>query len=84
MKTFHERRPVLLGSMLGLLLVPGILPARTIVITAEDCDQMAVLSSLAPRLSWAMDAHAASASSTASRIYWTSNVALLMHFPSRT
>ena len=58
MKTFHEHQQLCSGDMLGLLLVPS-MQARPIVITAEGKpNRMAVLSSLAPRLSWAMDARA--------------------------
>lgn len=42
-------------SSVLILLVPIALQARTITRTAEECDQMAVLSSKTPRLSWAAE-----------------------------
>jgi hypothetical protein len=43
--------PWLAGLM--LLLIPAAVPARTIVVSSEDCERMAVIDAKAPRLSWA-------------------------------
>lgn len=55
--------------------------ARTITLTAEDCNQMAAISALAPRLSWALSQQHPGVFYTQPQIYWNSNIALLMRFP---
>src|SRR5436190_8762839 len=58
----------------------GVLPARTIALTAEDCDEMAAISSLAPRLSWVMW-YSEGVFQTQPIFYWQSKITLLMRFP---
>jgi hypothetical protein len=58
------------------------LPARTITVTAEDADEMASISSAAPRLSWVgnppRDTGIFGYDAT---YYWESRMTLLMRFP---
>src|SRR5207302_1000969 len=68
------------GMVAVLLGTAGLLPARTISLTAEDCDEMAAISSLAPRLSWVMW-HSEGIFQTQPIFYWQSKIALLMRFP---
>jgi hypothetical protein len=42
-----------LGTVVLGLVLAGPLPARTLVLTLDECEQTAVISSEAPRLSWA-------------------------------
>jgi len=64
-----------------LFLLTSPLFARTISLTAEDCDEMASISSQAPRLSWVMGPSADGIFNTQPTLYWHSNIALLMRFP---
>jgi hypothetical protein len=66
-----------------MLLLPAALNARTITLTAEDCDQMAVLSSKAPRLSWAAVLGAESVYNTETQLHLFPEKALLMRFDLR-
>jgi hypothetical protein len=70
-----------LTGVLLLLLCAGPLPARTIVLTAEDCDRMAVLSARAPRLSWAAYQVNPKAYTSEAQLHLFSDMALLMRFP---
>jgi hypothetical protein len=66
-----------------LILAPVFsLPARTIALTAEDCDEMAVISAQAPKLSWAVPAQGGGGQyNTQPTLLWNSNMAVLMRFP---
>lgn len=64
-----------------LLTLSTSLHARTITITAEDCDQMACISAHAPRLSWAMAPPTGGVFSTMAQLQWNNKIALLMRFP---
>jgi hypothetical protein len=64
-----------------LLLLTAPLPARTITLTAEDCDQMAAISSQAPRLSWAITQPGPGVFNTQPDLQWNSNIAVLLRFP---
>lgn len=56
--------------------------ARTITLTAEDADEMASISSAAPRLSWVMGpANNPTIFNTQPTLYWHSPIAILMRFP---
>ena len=68
------------GALALLLLSDASLQARTITLTAEDCDEMAAISSLAPRLSWVMGPNYGYYNPQPG-LYWTSPIALLMRFP---
>src|SRR5437868_3938400 len=68
------------GSVI-LLMIAAPLCARTITLTAEDCDAMASISANAPRLSWAMSAGAGGIFNTQPMLYWDSKIAVLMRFP---
>lgn len=68
------------GSVL-LLVLASTVSARTITITAEDCDQMACLSANAPRLSWAMTTPAPGVFNSFPQFQWSGKHALLMRFP---
>ena len=70
-----------LPALLLVLCVCGPLTARTITLTAEDCDQIAVLSAKAPRLSWACCQLAPGVSDTAHQLQMYQDMALLMRFP---
>jgi hypothetical protein len=67
-------------TLIGLLALTAELPARTIGLTAEDCDEMAAISAGAPRLSWTMGPNPG-VHLTHPTLYWTSSIALLMRFP---
>ena len=67
------------GSLLLLAIPP--LQARTIALTADDCDEMASISSQAPRLSWAMGPASSGYFKTHGTLYLSSSMALLMRFP---
>ena len=72
--------PYLLSLILVGLAAPA-LPARTITLTAEDCDQMAVISSQAPRLSWAIHAYSPGVYNSQAHFYWYAEKTILMRFP---
>src|SRR5438046_1987058 len=74
-------RFVFVTPMLALSLLAAPLPARTITLTTEDCDQMAAISALAPRLSWAMHRVSDGVYNSHYVLCWNTNVALLMRFP---
>jgi hypothetical protein len=83
MKMKHPKpNPWLWSLVLSILLgIPFPLSARTITLTAEDCDQMAALSALAPRLSWAMHRANDGVYNSQNTLYWSTNIAVLMRFP---
>jgi len=65
-----------------ILLIASPASARTITVTAEDCDQMAFISSAAPRLSWAMSQGPANVFGTQPSLHWHSpGMTLLMRLP---
>lgn len=68
-------------STIGFLLLTSAASARTITLTAEDCDEMAAISSLAPRLSWVMNPPGQGVFNTQPTLYWSHSIALLMRFP---
>lgn len=79
--TMKSRRSIAAG-MMALLLSAAPLPARTIAVTAEDCDEMAVISARAPRLSWAMPSNGGEGMfHVQPTLYWDSKTAVLMRFP---
>lgn len=79
----RERRIIKLfayaTSSVLLLMTP--LWARTITVTAEDCDQMACISANAPRLSWAMINAAPGVFNAQPQFQFSSKQALLIRFP---
>ncbi len=73
---------IALASAAFFSLMTGSLWARTITLTAEDADEMASISSAAPRLSWVMGpANNPTIFNTQPTLYWHSQIALLMRFP---
>lgn len=67
----------------ALALLPALVDpvsARTISLTADDCDQIAVISSAVPRMSWAI-ANGTALFATYSSIQLYPNMAVLMRFP---
>jgi hypothetical protein len=72
-------RGLLAVGLVALLVGP--LPARTITLTADDCDQMAVLSARAPRLGWAVTQAGAGVFYTIPQLQLYPDMALLMRFP---
>lgn len=66
--------------LLVLLALAPSAQARTITLTAEDCDEMAAISSLAPRLSWVMNPPNMPFN-TQPTLYWYNTISLLMRFP---
>jgi hypothetical protein len=69
-------------GILGLLLVfAGPLAARTITLTGEDCDQMAVLSAKAPRLGWAAQQVTTAAYNNEPSVQLFDDMAILLRFP---
>ncbi len=69
------------GSIFVFLALHGPLHARTITITAEDCDQMACISANLPRLSWAMIQSAPGVINSQPQLHFGSKQGLLMRFP---
>jgi hypothetical protein len=69
------------GSVFLLLATVAPLPARTITLTAEDCDQMAAISADAPRLSWAMTPSVNGVFNAQPEVRWNSKIGVLMRFP---
>jgi hypothetical protein len=63
-----------------MLAVVGPLSARTITLTADDCDQMAVINADAPRASWGTIL-GAGLYNTHTTVTMASNMAVLMRFP---
>jgi len=65
-----------------LLLVPaGRAGARTITLTAEDCDRMAGITAKSPRSSWAFTQYATGAYDTFLQLQLYQGMAVLMRFP---
>jgi hypothetical protein len=75
-----KRRCVVLALGFLILLAESI-EARTITLTAEDCDEMAVLSAKAPRLSWPVILANTGTYNTENSMQLFSDMALLMRFP---
>jgi hypothetical protein len=68
------------SAILMMLAAPA--SARTITVTAEDCDQMAAIAAFAPRLSWVTTQPGnGGVFQTHSLLYWNSKIAVLMRFP---
>jgi hypothetical protein len=65
----------------AVLLIVSPLAARTITLTAEDCDMMAVLSGQAPRSSWAGVRYAPGVLDTAHQLQMYQGNTLLLRFP---
>lgn len=69
-------------TALALILVSaGSLSARTIIITADDCDKVAIISAKEPRLSWAGYQLGPGMFSTYSQIHIFSHHGILLRFP---
>jgi hypothetical protein len=64
-----------------LLAVVGPAAARTITLTADDCDRMAGLSPKSPRSSWALVQYSPGTFDTAHQLQLYQGHALLMRFP---
>lgn len=69
------------ASVACLLLLAGSLSARTITITALDCDEMAIIGPHAPRLSWAITQASPGIFDTQQYLNYSSSMAILMRFP---
>jgi hypothetical protein len=68
----------------GLLLLLGsakTLPARTITLTAEDCDLMAILSAKIPRSSWIATHVTTGGYNAEPTLHFYADMAILMRFP---
>src|SRR5262249_4616777 len=68
-------------AVLLVLLAVSPLAARTITLTAEDCDMMAVLSPQAPRSSWAATRLSPGVVDASQGLQMDQNMTLLMRFP---
>ena len=68
-------------GLLAMLAVAAPAQARTITLTADDCDQMAVISARAPRLGWTAVQANTSAYSAENSLQMFPDTALLMRFP---
>jgi hypothetical protein len=77
MKTSRLMLLVLTGSVC----LAGPLWARTITLTAEDCDQMAIINPKAPRLSWAAYETVPGVYNSQPAMHWVQPMAILMRFP---
>ena len=62
------------------LFFAGTAEARTITITADDCDQMAVISATAPRLGWS-NVIGPGMYNTHTQLHLFSNMAILIRYP---
>jgi hypothetical protein len=69
-----------LSGLVVLLMTASALDARTITLTAEDCDQMAVLNAKTPRLSWAGYQAAPGAFTSQNSMQLFPDMSLLMRF----
>lgn len=69
------------GLVLAVMSMGTALHARTITLTADDCDAMAVLSAKAPRFSWAGMLSATGVLNPDGQIQLYSDMAILMRFP---
>jgi hypothetical protein len=70
---------LLVLALLPLLAGPAL--GRTITLTAEDCDEMAILSAKAPRLSWAPSLLNAGTYNTEPSVQLFPDMAILMRYP---
>jgi hypothetical protein len=68
-------------AVVALLLGAAPLSARTITLTAEDADQMAVISAQAPRLSWAAVRHGPGAFHAGPQLQMFQRSAVLIRIP---
>ena len=70
-------------AALTVLLLAAPASARTITLTAEDCDQIAVICAKAPRLSWAVTQNAAGTFDTIPQLQMFGHLqqAVLIRFP---
>jgi hypothetical protein len=75
------KKSVYVLAILLVGLAPSSLPARTITLTTSDCDEMAVLFALAPRMSWGMKQLGSGIFNTQPTLDWSGKVTLLMRFP---
>ncbi len=66
---------------IALFNLQGKLEARTITLTADDCDQMAALTPIAPRLSWGLSQQTPGVFFGQPQLYFVNNLALLLRFP---
>ena len=67
---------------MALLLVPAkVSSARTIALSAEDCDEMAVISARAPKSSWAVPHSPGTYTTAYATLLWSSDMAVLLRFP---
>ena len=73
------KTPLTALLLLGLLAGPA--AARTITLTAEDCDRAAVLSEKAPRLSWAVFQAAPGVYDTTGSLQVFRDITVLLRFP---
>ena len=70
---------IVLASCL-LFALPVVLCARTITLTAEDCDQAAVIAASLPRSSWAAMKRASGILDTGPSVHLSADMAILMRF----
>ncbi len=68
-------------ALLTLAILSPLGWSRTITLTAEDSDQMAIISALAPRLSWAGVAHGPYVYDSGPQAYLLPKKAILIRFP---
>jgi hypothetical protein len=70
-----------IAALAAVLLTVAALPARTIVVSDEECDRMAAISADAPRLSWATYLAGTGIYSTQYTIDLRKGKAFLIHYP---
>jgi hypothetical protein len=75
------RPPLWLLAPALLVALAGPLPGKTLTLTAEDCDQMAVLNAKAPRASWAAILAAEGTYNIESQLQLFPDMAVLLRFP---
>jgi hypothetical protein len=71
-------------AILTAALLASAAAARTITLTTADCDEVAVLSALSPRMSWAITQGQPDIFLTQSRLLWNSKMTVLLRFPIQT
>jgi hypothetical protein len=83
LRTHPRLRPGLATgiSLLLVLFVTAPASARTITLTADDCDQMAVISETHPRLGWAVSQMGPGVYETYQQLNLFPDMAILMRFP---
>ena len=77
----NPRNLIFAICLVALLCGRSPLFARTLTLTADDCDQIACLSAAVPRMSWAVCQHGRGIFNTSHQLQLQPNMAVLLRFP---